>query len=143
MKASFLKRALGLPRTARNRRIIAMAGCDGLIEDLVPRFKLSETPALELFRRNQAAKAASLSDEFLNSPAMVSDAWKGPCNGSRHLITRYSLHGFHHKLCARRGFHDPDDRCVCIYCGALCSVYHFDSCPSAGSLAELAQRCGS
>ena len=62
VKASFLKRALGLPRTARNRRVIAMAGCDGLIEDLVPRFKLSETPALELFRRNQAAKAASLSN---------------------------------------------------------------------------------
>ena len=93
VKATFLKRALGLPRNARNRLVYALAGTEPFIEDLVTQFNLSTTPALEKFRRDFSIKMREIPMEFYTSQAMTDDSWKGPLETQRQLITRLAVHG--------------------------------------------------
>jgi len=138
IKASFLKPVLGVLRNSKNRLVFNLVGCLGLVEDLVQRFHLSETPALLEFRRQNEVKMRSIPQSFYQTPAMTEDFWKGPLQGAtRHLITRFAVHGFHHKLCGRRDFHEPSSLCRCTYCGNVCDLYHFNDCISSPSLFQL------
>lgn len=139
VKPTFFKLAIGLPRNAKNRLVYLMTSTQPLIEFLVTRFRLSETAALIQFRENFIKKVRAVPGSFFNSPAMVTQNWQRRLQPNRHLVTRYSLHGFHHKLCHRRGFHDPDVGCVCRLCNQPCPIYHLDTCQMAISLTQLAR----
>ena len=56
VNAAFLKRALGLPRNARNPLVYALAGTGPFVEDLVKQFNLPTTTALEKFRGDFSIK---------------------------------------------------------------------------------------
>lgn len=140
IKATYLKRVLGLPRNARNRLVYPLAGTSTFIEDIVNRFQLAITPSLVSFRENFDRKMREIPREFYTTPAMTSVNWMGPLNQKlRHLMTRYAIHGFHYKLCERTHFHTPDTECVCRLCGRECSLYHFSACPDKPTLNDLAR----
>lgn len=138
IKATFIKRVLGLPRNAQNRLTYCLGGCQPFIEDLVRRFALADTPALREFRQRFEMKMREVPEEFYLTPAMQSSSWKEPLQQHRrHILTRYSIHGFHHKLCRRRDFHNPNNDCLCLYCNRECSRYHHAVCSLAPSLNDL------
>ena len=138
VKATFLKRVLGLPRNTRNRLVYALAGTGPFVEDLVDQFNLGTTLALTEFRETFSKKMREVSQEFYQTAAMTDERWKGPLQDLRHLITRLATHGFHHELCTRRDFHAASDLCVCRYCDQPCPQYHFDICAVAPNLKQLA-----
>ena len=137
VKAAFLKKALGLPKSARNTATYQLAGALPFIEDLVKRFSLPATPALHEFRQEYSRKVRAIDHEFYLTPAMRSAEWKKPLQSGRHLVTRYALHGFHHRLCLDPRFHVPNSRCTCKYCGGPCELYHLPACPAAPPISEL------
>ena len=139
VKATFLKRVLGLPRAAQNRLTYCLAGTMPFIEDLVRRFSLPHTAALQQFRQSFDTKMREVPIEFYRTQAMTRETWKQPLQADRHAHTRYAVHGFHHRLCRKEGFHTPGPGCLCKYCGQSCPRYHLTACPSAPSLTQLAR----
>ena len=56
--------------------------------------------------------------------AMMTSEWTKPNYALRHIVTQYAVHGFHHKVCAAKRFHEPSDGCVCMFCKNPCDHYH-------------------
>jgi hypothetical protein len=139
VKPTFLKRVMGLPKNAKNRLVYLLANTKPLIEDLVRRFRLPLTPQLAEFRLRYAAKHREVDMCFYDTRAMTDHSWKKPNPPQRHLICRYAVHGFHHKLCRRSDFHEPNANCTCRLCNSPCGRYHFGECPRVGSLSSLAE----
>ena len=71
VKATFLKRALGLSRNARNRLVYVLAGTVPFVEDLVRQFNLKVTPALTEFREIFSRRMRDVSQAIYESPAMT------------------------------------------------------------------------
>ena len=138
VKATFLKRSLCLHRSASNRLTYCLAGTQPFIEDVVRRYGLPDTPALQQYRTEYQNKMREIPADFYRTPAMTSAAWKQPLQDRRHIYTRYAVHGFHHKLCRTIGFHRPDESCICRNCSESCQLYHFDLCQFRPYLRELA-----
>ncbi|KAJ4433018.1 hypothetical protein ANN_15275, partial [Periplaneta americana] len=92
---------------------------------LLPCSKRAEELLLE--RRK---KREEISQEFFATNAMVDRNWTGPNCDLRRDLTKLAVHGFHHKLCTKPGFHEPTEQCVCNLCEKHCSRYHFTIFPS-------------
>jgi hypothetical protein len=65
---------------------------------------------------------------LLSTPAMTTSEWKEANCLQRHLSTRVTAHGLHHRICATKGFHSPNKGCQCTLCGKLCKMYHIIDC---------------
>ena len=59
---------------------------------------------------------------------MTSSEWKEANYLLRHLFTRVAAHGLHHRMCATKGSHSPNEGCQCTLCGGLCNIYHIIKC---------------
>jgi len=139
VKATFLKRALGLHKNSRNRLVYILCGSTTFIEELVTRFCLPETDALKIFRQRFAEKMRDVPEDFYSSAAMRNQFWKSPSTKTRHIITRYSVHGFHGSMCTTSTFHEPCESCICKFCNNQCPIYHHDTCTGAPSLSDLSK----
>ena len=134
---NFYKRALCLPSSTMNRLIYHLVGEPPMIETLMKRHNLGVTDEYLAFKREHVNKSAAVRPEFFLSPGMVTTKWKEPLQQCRHLVTRYSVHGFHHKLCTRPDFHEQDKDCICKRCNEACGPYQFDVCPLRTPQSEL------
>jgi len=128
VKTAFLIRVLCLHRTARNRLVYLLADTSYFIEDLQKRFSLPETEAFRAFIHTQEEKMAQIDPGFFSTPAMASSQWKGVHFNTRHYVTRYAVHGFHHEFCTLESFHEPHGGCICKFCSSKCSMYHKLEC---------------
>ena len=143
IKATFLKRCLKVAKTTRSRLAYALCREPSFIEDLRNTFNLDDTPAYNEFVEQHRQKQAEISDAFRQSPAMVQDWWQQPEQTTRHVITRFSCHGFHHLICQERSYHEAGGgMCICTLCGEHgIRVYHLLDCPAnTQSLAYYAQQ---
>lgn len=138
VKPAFLKRVLGMHSTARNRLVYLLTGTSLFVADLRQTFSLEETEEFKSFVRLQEEKMAELDPDIFTTPAMTNDAWKGRNRPNRHVVVRFSVHGYHHHLCRVEGFHDPGDGCQCKYCSSECPRYHALACNGVRSLNQLA-----
>ena len=55
--------------------------------------------------------------DIYNSPAIKQCNWKGARYQKRHLVCRFSVHGFHFKLCKTAAYHERESDCKCKFCG--------------------------
>ena len=138
IKAALLKRTLGLPNNVRNRYCYLLAETKAFMEEVRERFNLEKTLHYELFLEEFREKLTKVPLPFFVSYGMTQDSWKGPLCPTRHVITRASVHGFHHLFCGRREFHEPEDDCRCRRCHQPCPLYHSLECPRGTSLTEMA-----
>ena len=139
VKPAFLKRVLGLHTTCQNRLVYLLADTPLFIEDLQRQFALPRTAAFDTFLQQWETKMAEVRPEFFTTGAMRDSAWKGVNRTNRHIVTRFAVHGFHHLLCSTRGFHLPDDTCVCRKCNSQCDIYHGQVCPEIESITTLSR----
>ena len=137
VKAAFLKRALGVHRTSRNRLVYLISEAPLFVEDLLRRFNLPRTAAYEEHILEWEEKMADVDTDFFNTRAFLTNGWKEPCHEHRHIILRFAMHGFHHKICSTQGFHEANERCLCRLCGALCRTYHLQECRNPVPLCNL------
>lgn len=138
VKPTFLKRVLGLPKNALNRLVLTLCGTVSLIEEAVARFGLPETPALREYREELSLKIRAIPPQFYSSLGMRVDTWKAALQPDRHVFTRYSVHGFHSKMCTTPEYHLPEDNCICRFCSLTCELYHHDVCTASPSLYQVA-----
>ena len=139
LKAAFLKRAMRLHSTSRNRLAYLLAGTPLMIAEIRTRLGLPETPAFAACMASWEAKIAEVDPKFFETPSMTDFRLRGSKKTNRHILTRFAVHGFHHKLCSRgETYHEADDNRTCTRCGRGCGTYHACECPLVDSLSRLA-----
>jgi len=143
VKLSYLKRALGVHRNARNRLVYLLCRTEPFCVELRDRFDLPETPAFLSVLATHRRKLVEVEPDFFDTPAMRQEDWREPLAEQRSLLCRHAVHGFHGELCEAAGFHDPRDSCVCRHCGEPCPRYHLLSCPVGLSLSQCGQKAPS
>lgn len=128
VKATYLKRALGVAKTTRSRLTYVLAKQSFLIEDLRTELLLPSTEAYKSLISKLNWKRQEIWPEFFGTGAMIDRTWTGPNFEKRHVFTRLAIHGFHHMLCKSKSYHDPVDTCICELCDKKCERYHIEIC---------------
>ena len=128
VKSRFLKRVLGVSKLTPSRLTYELAQEPFFIEELRWRLQLPSTKAEAEFIRSRWKKRDEITQEFYATDAMLDRSWMQPNSNMRSALTRLAVHGFHHKLCKRQGFHEPTEQCKCVLCDKLCERYHFSKC---------------
>jgi hypothetical protein len=137
VKATYLKKVLCLAKNAPSRITYELMRQPLYIEELRTRILLPATRAYQVFLQELHAKKADIWIDFYRTDTMTTSDWKEPGYKLRHSVTRYAAHGFHHRLCRRKNYHDPDLKCICEFCGKLCERYHGEVCTKRTSLTAL------
>lgn len=118
VKSTYLRRVLGLHPATPAGYAFLLAGSPLFIEDLIHRHELPITVVYKNWIRDWEDKMAEVDPLFLDTNAMRTDAWKGSNRQTRHLVTRFSVHGFHHQVCSTEGYHEPNSTCRCALCSS-------------------------
>ena len=138
-KTGFLKKVLGLHPSAKNRLVYLLAQAPTLVEEARAAHRLSETAAFTEFFGEIERKRAEVDADFYGTPAMQDDSWRGTNIKNRHLVIRFSTHGFDHAVYTKVHFHDADRDCRCKFCSQECSKYHAGECVLVRSLGQLSR----
>jgi hypothetical protein len=128
IKSTYLKRALGVSKFAKNRLVYLLADTASFIEDLMTIYNLEHTAASIEFKRRLELKFAEVNEDFLHTLAMRNDSWKSPMYQQRHSICRAAVHGFHDKYCHIPHCHSETPACTCKFCWSHCAQYHLLTC---------------
>lgn len=130
IKATFYKRALSVHKSSSNTLIFHMTGVERYGESIIARYGNMINPEhIEKYRNIVEEKNMIFTvSNFTDGPAFKSNMWKNHCQQNRHLITRYTVHGFHHKICWRKEYHTEFDHCICNLCNQpITCRYHLDT----------------
>ena len=85
---------------------------------------LKHTTAYEELLREVQGKGDSIEESFYSIDAMVNREWTQEEYDLRHVMTRFAIHGFHHRICSRKTFHMVNQECICVLCSEQCDIYH-------------------
>ncbi|PSN45130.1 hypothetical protein C0J52_18284 [Blattella germanica] len=59
---------------------------------------------------------------------MQERSWIKENQPQRHITIKLATHGFHHKLCKTKIYHELCESCLCELCGDQCDRYHILKC---------------
>ena len=140
VKATYLKKAIGVSKNTRSRLVYLLARETFLIEDLRMTMTLPRTNASEQLLTILREKREATPVEFYGTGAMIDREWTKENFELRHVLTRLAVHGFHHRICKTTAYHEPEDSCVCSLCENKCERYHIELCTKrTKSISEYAK----
>lgn len=128
VKARYLKRALGVAKTAPSRLVYELARESFYIEDLRIKLLLPSTDQANKLIEIRKKKREEITEDFYTTDAMVDRRWTKENQDLRNVLTRLAIHGFHFKICENRKFHEPNNECICVLCKKHCEKYHLSFC---------------
>ena len=99
-----------------------------LIEDLRTQMLLQRTPAYEELLRELQGKRDSIEECFYITDAIVNREWTQEEYDLRQVMTRFAVHGFCHRICSRKTFHQANQECIWVLCSEQCGIYHVIEC---------------
>jgi hypothetical protein len=138
VKSTFLKRAMCLSKHTPSRLTYVLARETYAIEDIRQKWLLPNTAAYVDLVQEVNAKRKEIWLEFYGTDAMGNTDWMRAKYILRHLITRFAVHGIHHKICSVKN-DVIGDQCVCQLCGNKCDLYHVLACAKRPT--SLSQFC--
>jgi hypothetical protein len=89
---------------------------------------LQHTPVYEELLRELLGKRDSIEESFYITDAMVNRDWTHEEYNLRHVMKRFAIYGFHHRICSRKTFHQANQGCICVMCNEQCGIYHVMEC---------------
>lgn len=128
VKATYIKKAIGVSKTTRSRLVYLLARESFLIEDLRTNLMLPNTSASARLLKTLQEKRDDIPPEFYGTGAMIDRTWTKENFELRHVITRMGVHGFHHLICKNTTYHEPNATCECKLCHRICERYHIELC---------------
>lgn len=143
-KLLFFKRVMGLAKGVKNRFVILLMGDIPLLSESLSRNRttLSNAGFYDYIKGVESKVMENVDPEFFNAPGMIQDNWKRSCETKRHLVTRASVHGFHHLICTNNDCFEALEECVCLHCNeSASSLLHCVCCPAIPSLSFLDTLC--
>ena len=124
-----MKRVLCLPIRARSRFVYLMSGCPPAAETIRLRLKMPRTVPYERFISEWEAKVEQARREVGGLDVFNAlHLWSGSACDSRHVYTRYIVHGYHYLVCSNAAFHEEYELCTCRFCLQRCTKYHAVEC---------------
>ncbi|PSN52113.1 hypothetical protein C0J52_04342 [Blattella germanica] len=112
IKASFLKKALGLSKFTPSRITYLLSKEPFYLEELRLQRLLTATRPYKTVMQEMEAKRTEIWQDLYSTDAMMNEEWKKAEYELRHVVTRFAAHGFHHKFCCTDKFHQPSDDCT-------------------------------
>jgi len=109
VKASFMKRVMGVGMNAPSRMAYLLMGELFFIEEIRLSGMLPTTKPYQDLLKNWIRKREEVDIEFYGTSAMIDKNWKKANQGQRHVVTRFAVHEFHHKLCKNKKI--PQSNC--------------------------------
>lgn len=141
-KFSFFKRVMCLPRSASNRKVAVMSNIASLSEELLSKRRVLPTDASHSHLNRYESRMDELDPTFFLTPAITQKEWENACYPKRHVVTRFSAHGFHYFLCTD-SCDEPSSLCECRFCGSECVLLHGLECVEFPCLNDLVLKCDS
>ena len=134
VKSIFLKRALGIHKSASSTLAHEMAETETLVENLRESgcFDFDEA-VLTAYDEQREERGLNFCAEFgTTGPAFQSSHWRESHQKTRHFFTRATAHGFHFLMCVYDRCFDPSDSCLCVLCEQPAPLYHIMDCAARG-----------
>jgi hypothetical protein len=103
IKAMFMKRAMGVGKTAPSRLVYQLMRVTYFVEGIRLQYHLPSTGPYQELIKSRDRKREETDPEFYNTTAMLKRTWSRECQDQRHVETRLAVHGFHHKILYRVG----------------------------------------
>ena len=133
LKANFLKRALGVHRSTKNRIAYLLTEAPLPTQQIKEAYHLPDTPAYQENHKDWLQKMDPISPDFYLTPATAQTWCKGPKIPQPHKITRGAAHGYHHLLCQRIGHHAVGAGCTCSLRNEPCEEHPLHECPKGSN----------
>ncbi|PSN31269.1 hypothetical protein C0J52_26593 [Blattella germanica] len=83
---------------------------------------------MKLVIEEQSAEQEYRFLRFYGTGAIIDREWTKENFELRHVLTRLTVHGFHHRICKTTAYHEPEDTCVCSLCENNYERYHIELC---------------
>jgi hypothetical protein len=130
IKATFLKRAASIHKSASSTFIFELFRTSTLCEDLNQTVTFKDEVWEQYTARREERGMAFCAADYTAGPAFQTYEWNRANQKDRHITTRCTLHGFHHKLCINACY-QPTPECQCKFCNrAASNRYHILNCPA-------------
>lgn len=126
VKSRFLKATLGISKYTKSRLAYELAREPFFIEDL--RMRLPSTDNSKKLLHEREKKRRDIWLDFYTTEAMTNRSWTDANQDLRHLVNSIAVHGYHHKICKTKCFHEPGNNCVCELREQPCDRYHVTKC---------------
>src|SRR5713101_6236735 len=125
-----MKRILGVHCSTSSTFCSRILNANTLIEDIRP-IHILNTLIWDVYQTILLRKQNIFyCKDFVSTPGFLTSKWKLPNQKNRHLLIKYSYHGFYHLVCRNTAFHEADDGCICKYCHYTASKRHIFDCKS-------------
>ena len=111
-----------------SRMVYELAREPFLIEELRFSHHLPSTVHYDELLAERKRKCSEINMAFCATEAMINWDWMNTDQPQWHVLTHFSVHGFHYKICVKAGFHRADEDCMCSLCGCKCDQYHLETC---------------
>ncbi|KAJ4430781.1 hypothetical protein ANN_19372 [Periplaneta americana] len=121
------KFALQMTKEARTRKRNAKRRREDQETQEQDELDIQLEPYSEHLKRREA-KRREIGPDFYATNSMLERNWTKENREQRHVLTRLAIHGFHHKICSDKTYHNPSDSCVCELCSQRCDRYHITVC---------------
>lgn len=129
-KFTFIKRVLGVSKTASSTVTLQIIGWNTLGDELAQEFKLRSSVVAEYKEYRERKNWNFVEGNYTDGPAFKGNCWRNPNQKNRSFICRTTVHGLHHLICNNeKDFHELNELCICKYCNEPCSDrYHITTC---------------
>ena len=140
VKSAFLKKLLLIPKFSSVTLTHELCGEERFTQDLISKGDISLKEEIQQVYQEYIEEKGMefVTQRYTDGPAFNSYSWKDTL-ASRHIVTGFTAHGFHHLWCAMKGFHNLDESCICKFCKSTDNNrLHGISCPtiSGNTLSE-------
>lgn len=119
VKANLYKRGLCLHKNASNTLVFHMSSVKRFGEEIIEKYnnQLLETTIQEYQSIVEEKNMKFAIEKYTDGPAFSNNTWKKANQANRHLITRFTVHGFHQKFCKKASYHNINiEECQCKIC---------------------------
>ena len=97
--------SIGVSKTTPSRMVYEFAWEPFLIEELRLFQHLPSTVHYDELLAERKRKRSEINMDFYTTEEMINRDWMDTNQPQWHVLTRFSVHGFHHKFCVKAGFH--------------------------------------
>ncbi|KAI5716031.1 hypothetical protein M8J77_026325 [Diaphorina citri] len=129
IKAKLYKKAMCLHKSTSNTLVFHMAGVRRFGEEVIEKYNSKISPS-EIQKYEEIIENKNMEfviKNYTSGPAFKSNTWKNNNQPNRHIITRYTVHGFHHLICTKKEYHTEYDNCICKLCKLVINErYHLN-----------------
>ena len=92
-------------------------------------FKFANEASVTYYAETESKNLRFVAKNYTEGIAFISDRWRRSFQSNRKRICKMTWHGYHHWMCMVEGCFEPEEECVCKFCGGTrIGRYHALDC---------------